>query len=61
MRTGDKLLSINDEDVKNMPHQEVVKKLRELNEEATNSITLCVMREEVRESNSATTQQVDKV
>ena len=58
MRTGDKILSINDENVENMPHQEVVKKLKELNEEATNSITLCVMREEVRESNSATTQQV---
>ena len=58
MRTGDKLLSINDENVENMPHQEVVKKLKELNEEATNSITLCVMREEVRESNSATAQQV---
>ena len=47
LRKGDKLLTINDECVENMPHQDVVKKLRQLNEEATNSITLCIMREEV--------------
>jgi hypothetical protein len=47
LRKGDKLLTINDECVENMLHQDVVTKLRHLNEEATNSITLCVMREEV--------------
>ena len=47
LRKGDKLLAINDECVENMPLQDVVKKLRLLNEEATNSITLCIMREEV--------------
>ena len=48
LRKGDKLLTINDECVENMPHQDVVRKLRHLNEEATNLITLCVMREEVK-------------
>ena len=47
LRKGDKLLTINGENVENMAHQDVVKKLRLLNEEATNSITLCVAREEV--------------
>ena len=47
LRNGDKLLAINDECVENMPHQDVVKKLRLLNEEATNSVTLCVLRKEV--------------
>ena len=36
---------INDENVKAIPHQEVVQKLRELNEDA-DSICLCVNREE---------------
>ena len=41
-------MTINGENVENMVHQDVVKKLRLLNEdEANNSITLCVMREEV--------------
>ena len=47
-------MTIDDENVENIPHQDVIKKLRLLNEEATNSITLCVLREEVRQGNSKT-------
>ena len=42
-------MTINGENVENMPHQDVVKKLRQLNEdEANDSITLCIMRQEVK-------------
>ena len=47
LQKGDKILTIDGENVESMPHQDVVKKLRLLNNESANSITLCVMREEV--------------
>lgn len=43
-------MTINGESIGNLSHQEVVKKLRELNEDTTNTITLCVIREEMRDS-----------
>lgn len=54
LQKGDKILTIDDENVENIPHQDVIKKLRLLNEEATNSITLCVLREEACQGNSKT-------
>ena len=46
LQSGDKLQTINGESVEAMSHQEVVEKLRLLNEEA-DSITLSIVREEV--------------
>lgn len=43
-------MTINGENIEKLSHQGVVKKLRELNEETTNTITLCVIREELRDS-----------
>ena len=40
-------MMVNGENVETLPHQEVVEKLRQLNEEA-DSISLCVTREEIR-------------
>ena len=45
LQVGDRIVKLNDESVVGMPHQEVVEKLRKLNDEA-DSITLSVMREE---------------
>ena len=53
LQKGDKILTIDGENVESMPHQDVVKKIRLLNESA-NSITLCVMREEVCQRNLST-------
>ena len=45
MQIGDRIVKVNNESVEGMPHQEVIEKLRQLNDEA-DSIILSVMREE---------------
>ena len=45
LQMGDRIVKLNDESVVGVPHQEVVEKLRKLNDEAE-YITLSVIREE---------------